>query len=530
MLTLSHRLGTAIVVLMLFAGFVAMSQLGSTASAQTPPPTAAGDTLVAGERHSCALMVSGEVQCWGGNEFGQLGSGTTVDSVTPAAVVGLAGPATALAASGHHTCALLVGGQVQCWGGNEYGQLGNGTTTSSTSPVTVTGFSADATAIAAGNYHTCAVTTDGQIECWGSNSIGQLGNGTAADALTPSPVSDLAGPAIAVTSGGLHTCAVVTDGQIQCWGHNSYGQLGNGTTTGGRTPTTVAGLAGPATAFTALTTGGYHTCAVITDGQIQCWGYNFHGQLGNGTTTDSRTPTPVTVQPADAATLAAGGYHTCAVTTDGQVRCWGLNHYGQLGNGTTTNTPTPVTVTGLAGSATALSSNDFSSCALLADGRVQCWGNNLHGQLGDGTTTNRHNPVSVAGLSGPVRQPVRPIAEATQTQLTLDRVTMTAGGTLTATAVVTPARAAGTVVFTVAGQQQRIAVTAQGQAAATFQLDAAGDHTVVATFEPANPARHSTSSDHAAITVGAAPVDPPVDPPVGGLAALLASLLAALGS
>jgi alpha-tubulin suppressor-like RCC1 family protein len=162
------------------------------------------------------------------------------------------------------------------------------------------------------------------------------------------------------------------------------------------TPTTVVtGLGGRATALGA---GDRHTCALLADGRVQCWGYNRAGQLGDGTTTQRSTPTTVTGLGGRATALAAGWSHTCALLADGRVQCWGNNSLGQLGDGTTTQRSTPTTVTGLGGMATALAAGGEHTCALLEGGRVQCWGYNSAGQLGDGTTTSRSTPVTVVGL------------------------------------------------------------------------------------------------------------------------------------
>lgn len=244
-----------------------------------------GVTAVSG---SCALLTGGTVECWGYNGEGELGDGTTTTSSTPVAVTGLSG-VTAISSGGSSTCALLSGGGVECWGDNEYGELGNGTTTNSSTPVAVSGLNS-ATAISVGGYQSaCALLSNGTVECWGWNNYGQLGNGTTtgpdtcntsyACSTTPVAVSGLTG-ATAVSVGVASACALVTGGTVQCWGDNSQGgELGNGTTTSSTTPVAVSSLSG----VTAISVGNnYSACALLSGGTVECWGLNIDGYLGNG--------------------------------------------------------------------------------------------------------------------------------------------------------------------------------------------------------------------------------------------------------
>jgi len=356
------------------------------------PPLLNIAAIAGGNAHTCALTSGGGVKCWGWNGYGQLGDGTTTQRLTPVSVSGLASGVSAIAVGGYHTCALTSGGGVKCWGRNDYGQLGDGTTTDRHTPVSVSGLASGISTITAGYAHTCALTAGGGVKCWGRNDFGQLGDGTTTECHTPVSVSGLASGVSAITTGLWHTCARTSGGGVKCWGYNGYGQLGDGTTTDRHTPVNVSGLASGVSAIAA----GYgHTCALTAGGGVNCWGYNLYGQLGDGTTTTSYTPVDVSGLASGVSAIAAGYDHTCALTTGGGVKCWGKNENGQLGDDTTTNRTAPVNVSGLVSGVSAIAAGWYHTCALTAEGGVKCWGSNYDGQLGDGTTIERHTPVDV---------------------------------------------------------------------------------------------------------------------------------------
>ena len=357
--------------------------------------------ISAGGQHTCALTGSGAVKCWGANFDGQLGDGTTTDSLVPVDVKDLGLGVAAISAGENYTCALTGSGAVKCWGNNASGQLGDGKRTRSSVPVDVSGLGSGVAAISVGVQHTCALTGSGAVKCWGANVFGQLGDGTTTHSSVPVDVKGLGSGVAAISAGANHTCALTTSGAVKCWGANFRGQLGDGTTTNSSVPVDVRDLA---SGVVGISAGYHHTCALTDSAAVKCWGANFDGQLGNGTITDSSVPRGVKNLGLGAAAISAGYNYTCALTTPTTVKCWGANFDGQLGDGTTTNTPVPVPVDvkGLGSGVAAISAGRDHTCALTGSGAVRCWGNNASGQLGNGTTTNSSLPVDVRGLGSSV--------------------------------------------------------------------------------------------------------------------------------
>jgi serine/threonine protein kinase/alpha-tubulin suppressor-like RCC1 family protein len=342
--------------------------------------------VAAGGTHSCALTRTGEVSCWGGNEQGQLGTaGGAVWRPTPAPVA-IPEKVAAIATGLAHTCALGIRRAVVCWGGNERGQLGDGSRAGKVAPSAVAG-GGRYSALAVGRAHSCALDVHGATFCWGANDHGQLGDGARADRAVPTEVRSSAPPFRLLSAGWGHTCALTAEGRAYCWGENGAGQLGDGTTTDRTAPTPVGGAA----RFRQITAGGRHSCAVSPEGALYCWGANGEGQLGSERGEGRPRPTRVEL-PAPVATASAGSTHTCALTREGAAYCWGRNLYGQLGDGTTTDRDRPAPVSTSLRFAT-IRTSGAHTCAATATGEHYCWGYNADGQLGDGTRTHQPLPV-----------------------------------------------------------------------------------------------------------------------------------------
>ncbi len=371
------------------------------------------------------ISVSGGVKCWGRNYSGQLGKssgvGTQNASYNPNIVTNLgAGSGVMQVALGaEHSCALLTTGAVKCWGLNNRGQLGSTTNLGSTSytplDVQTLGAGSGVVDIAAGYAHSCAVLDTGAVKCWGQNDQGQLGSTTNSGTYTANDVPldvQTLGPgsgAISVTAGDYHTCALLNTGAVKCWGQNNWGQLGSTTNLGGRSnmPLDVIDL-GAGSGVVSIRSAKIHNCALLDTGALKCWGNNSVGQLGAGTASTTNTQ-PVDVQTLGAGSgvvsLTAGDGHTCALLDTGAVKCWGQNTYGQLGTAGSGNLPRDLP--NLTSGVVTINSGGQHTCALLNTGAVQCWGLNYYGQIG--TSTNRltwnanMTPTNVNGMTSGVK-------------------------------------------------------------------------------------------------------------------------------
>ncbi len=380
--------GIALVALGIAHAVLAPSAIAQTAS-----------DLGLGGFFSCAVLTNGSVQCWGRNDSGNLGDGSTIDfSSSPRLVSGITN-AVDVEAGNFHACALLSGGEVRCWGGNGNRQVGVSSPTPVRSPVSVP-LPAVATSIGVGGFSTCALLDDGRVFCWGRSLLGELGDGTRIVSqfvriVQVQGITD----ATAITVGTQHACAVLADGTTMCWGANQVLQLGvaaDAVEDCEGTPCSASPVIVPGVTATAVSAATNHTCSIHLDQTVGCWG--FWAGLGDGSTTGSSPPSQVS-GPLSATELAAGSTHQCAIAPDGEVHCWGWNGFGQIGDGyfvcNSCTSPTPVTIPSLSGSVLSVAAGLDHTCAIRTDGSVSCWGANGFGQLGDGTTIDSSTPVTV---------------------------------------------------------------------------------------------------------------------------------------
>jgi alpha-tubulin suppressor-like RCC1 family protein len=390
--------------------------------------------LEAGDTFTCAVTSGGKVKCWGRNDYGQLGDGTMIDRNLPADVIGLESNVSGLGLGDLYACVVTELGNIYCWGGS-FNRLGTGDSAFRPVPLPLKGLAEEASQLAAGFRQACVVSEAGGVKCWGWNwgpmpsQVSGLTSGVLAISVSseypvgygsrsacavmetgslecwdgigqPYSLDDLFDEAVtAVAVASRHKCALTINGGVKCWGKNEYGQLGDGTTEERISPVDVSGLT---SGVAAIATGGWQSCALLESGQVKCWGNNDSGQLGDGTDKNRVLPVDVIGLSSGVAAITSGDEHTCALIESGGVKCWGNNDYGQLGDGTTNSRLTPVDVIGLTSGVQSISAGYQHTCALMGNGGVKCWGNNSHSQLGDGTTSMHLVPTDVRGLTANV--------------------------------------------------------------------------------------------------------------------------------
>ncbi|HEY0906526.1 MAG TPA: hypothetical protein VGE17_04945, partial [Methylophilus sp.] len=350
------------------------------------------DTVISGNEHVCATKTDGALYCWGNNSSGALGTEIYQDSYfTPRYEPSSFNWAQVSTAS-DYSCGIKTNGTLWCWGANDYGQHGNGTLVKSFTPVQESTGATHWKSVSVAAGYACAVTTDGKIYCWGSDSTGALGNGASGS--QTSPMQEATGNTnwVSVSTGSQHACGLRSDNTLWCWGADSFGQLGNGA--GTTTQQSAVQVTSPAS-WLNVSAGYLHTCAVNTENKLYCWGYDSSGQLGNGATVGNQlSPNQESSAATDWKSVSAGT-GTCAVKTNGTLYCWGSDSSGQLGNGAA------ITANQISPSQEFSGATDWESamnvythsCGLKQNGDVWCWGANNNGQVGDGTTNNAVSPV-----------------------------------------------------------------------------------------------------------------------------------------
>ncbi len=459
-----------------------------------PAPKLEFTSVSAGRGHSLAIGSDGNTYAWGWGKYGKLGTGSSVDRLIP---VKVAAPEeapedmtfTSISAGSNHSLAIGSDGNTYAWGSGKYGKLGTGSSVDRLIPVKVAApeeapEGMTFTSVSAGEDHSLAIGSDGNIYAWGNGGQGRLGNGNT---VTRSKPVKVAAPEEApegmtftsVSAGRSHSLAIGSDGNAYAWGYGGNGRLGNGNTVTRSKPVKVAAPEGApeGMTFTSVSAGRYHSLAIGSDGNIYAWGQGEYGQLGNDNTSDQSTPVKVTA-PEGApegmtfASVSAGEYHSLAIGSDGNTYAWGQGEYGQLGNDNTSDQSTPVKVTAPEGMTFAsVSAGGLHSLAIGSDGNTYAWGSGYHGQLGNDNSSAQSTPVAVRQIG-------------TITGITFDGIPGThlknnGDGTWS---VVSPAHGAGkvdvVVSWTFAGVEQTPITYADG-----FNYFAP-NHTV--TFEPNN--------------------------------------------
>ena len=365
----------------------------AAAAAAAPAAVTAVTAVTVGQEHSCALKASGAASCWGSNESRQLGSGNDSSALAPVPVAG-SHHFVAISAGAGHTCALDENGAAWCWGTGEQGQLGTGRPSdSSAAPVPVR-TDHHFVAISASVSHSCALERAGTAWCWGANESGQLGAGSSS--ASPVPVAVQGHSYRAIAAGPSYTCAATTSGSVECWGVSTLGG-------GGDAPAPVAGLQD----IVALSAGANVACAVDSRGGVWCWGANDFGQLGAGRIDrrDAPVRTPLRVAlSATAASVSVGGGRSCAVAVDGALSCWGIDDDHALGATTSTVCPIDGRTVACAPQPLAVTPSlhfarvavgQYHSCSSTTDGRVYCWGTSMNGNLGSGSDSDVAEPREV---------------------------------------------------------------------------------------------------------------------------------------
>jgi alpha-tubulin suppressor-like RCC1 family protein len=402
--TYQSRVARFAVIASAFVVLFAISAQRSSADIPNPK-------LSAGVYSTCSINSNNRLYCWGSNSSTQLGQGSKAKfsyGTRPYPVKGLKAVPVGVSNGYSSACSLLVTGSISCWGKNSSGALGaannGGFARSAQSAASLIAPWLTPSNEATGASHFCFRDNNSTVKCQGANNLGQLGNGTNANSSTATQVAGItavseATRATRVASGANHSCALMDNNNVKCWGVNNFRQLGTPTNAvpSSNIPVDVPGLPNNITQLASMAD---HSCGIHSGGAVSCWGANSYGQLGDGTVAPFKGAVDVAGLGADARQISAGVSHTCALIAGGGVKCWGSNEFGQLGNGNATTSSKPVSVIGLSRPASEVSAGGYHSCARLDNNEIYCWGRGTKGQLGNGGNSNSLNAVKVQPVGG----------------------------------------------------------------------------------------------------------------------------------
>jgi alpha-tubulin suppressor-like RCC1 family protein len=365
------------------------------------PIVSIGDNTIDAGHHSLFISgSSGRVWAWGSNTVGQLGDNSITSRLTPVSVLGAIKTFCKISGAVCHTIAIDKNGRVWGWGWNVAGQIGDNSSTSRLTPVSILGATKTFCKIGSGRVHTFAIDKNGRVWSWGFNSTGQLGDNSITSRLTPVSILGATKTFCQIAGGACHTAAIDKNGRAWAWGFNSTGQLGDNSITSKLTPVSVLGAT---KTFCQIASGDFHTVALDKNGRVWVWGRNDEGQLGDNSITSRRTPVSVLGATKTFCQIASSGRTTVALDKNGRVWAWGSNFYGEVGDNSITQRNTPVSVAGTIKTFCQIASgtSDLSEGHTLAiekNGKVWAWGGNSRGQLGDNSITSRRTPVLVCKL------------------------------------------------------------------------------------------------------------------------------------